>query len=130
LLNILDIGYWILFFSEVRRTNPKHPPKTAIQELRKTTSPTFARSFARSVCGKLFCSISPKICPEYYSKHPPKLANQELRKMASQLSRPSFAFFCVFIKPQHNALILLKLKIKHQSIKVRSRKWRMRTPKK
>jgi hypothetical protein len=39
--------------------------------------------------------------------------------MASQLLRPSFAFFCVFIKPQHNALILLKLKIKHQSIKVR-----------
>ena len=28
---------------------------------------------------------------------------------------------------QHNALILLKLKITHQSIKVRSRKWRKRT---
>ena len=32
--------------------------------------------------------------------------------------------------PQHNAVILLKLKITHQSIKVRPQKWRKRTPKK
>jgi hypothetical protein len=28
---------------------------------------------------------------------------------------------------QHNAIIILNLKITHQSIKVRSRKWRKRT---
>jgi hypothetical protein len=35
----------------------KHPPKMATQELRKMASPTFARSFARSVCEYAIRSI-------------------------------------------------------------------------
>jgi hypothetical protein len=72
-----------------------------------------------------------EIFPEYYFKTPPE-------KDQPRIVQNGFSgFWTMFYilpptksNPQHNAVILLKLKITHQSIKVRPQKWRKRTPKK
>ncbi len=117
----------IIFFPRSAEQNPKHPPKTTTQELRKMASQLSRPYFAPSVCAKLCCSISPKYTRIYYSKHPPKMANQELRKMTFRGFQPCFIFYPCKSNPQHNGHTSVSPTHPHQSIKVTPQKWRKRT---
>ena len=118
------------------------PPRTKSKTSPKNDHPRIAQNdFPNS--RTIFCAIHLlqmillhlTEIPEYlflrlcrkYSKHPPKTTIQELRKMSFQ----GFQLFLYFTKgnskPQHNDRKHLKIKIHHQSIKVRFAKWRKRT---
>jgi hypothetical protein len=89
--------------------------------------PTFATIFrAIRLRGTILLHLTENI-PGVLSKTSPENDQPRIAQNGFSGFSTMFYIFCVFIKPLHNGLRMTNAMRPHQSIKVRSPKWRRRT---